>query len=78
MALAQAAEGQLPKAIETEKKALAMVPKDNSIRLSLARLYIEAGDKGNAKTELDTLAGLGTAYPNQAEVSRLLKSVSGG
>ena len=78
LALAQAAEGQLPKAIETEKKALAMVPKDNSIRLSLARLYVEAGDKANAKTELDTLAALGSAYPNQAEVSRLLKSVSGG
>ncbi len=78
LALAQAAEGQIPKAIETEKKALAMAPKDSAIRLSLARLYIEAGDKGNAKTELDALAGLGSAYPNQAEVSRLLKSLSGG
>ena len=32
-------------------------------KLNLAKIYIKAGDKGKAKTELDTLAKLGDKFP---------------
>lgn len=74
LASALAAENQMPRAIETQKKAIAANPRDGSLRLSLARLYLKSGDKAAARTELLSLAKLGSAFGGQAEVDELLKS----
>ena len=75
LAFALAADNQLPKAIETAKALLVRAPDDPVYRLNLARMYIRAGEKTNAKSELDRLVPLGTKFPLQSEVSDLLKSL---
>lgn len=77
LAMALAAESQLPRAIEVQKKAVAMAPQAPSFRLNLAKLHIQAGDKASARTELRALEKLGTRFGGQAEVGELLKSVGG-
>ncbi|MEF7615149.1 XrtA/PEP-CTERM system TPR-repeat protein PrsT [Aquincola sp. MAHUQ-54] len=69
---ALAVDGQLPKAIETQKKAIALARGEPSLRLGLARLYIQAGDNAAAKNELNALASLGDKFPQQAEIRKLL------
>jgi cellulose synthase operon protein C len=69
------AENQLPKAIETQKRAISLAPKDPALNLRLAKLYIKSGDKAGARTELDALAKLGERFAGQAEVATLLKSL---
>jgi len=75
LALALAADNQMPKAIEWQRKAVAKAPEGPNFRLGLARLLVKAGDKPAARTELDTLARLGDKFPGQAEVATLLKSL---
>lgn len=75
LATALAADNQLPKALEAQKKAVAAAPKDPGMHLNLAKLYIKAGDKGQARAELQDLSKLGDKFPAQAEVSELMKSV---
>ncbi len=69
------ADNQLPKAIETQKQAIAVEPKDGSLSLRLAKLYIKAGDKARARAELDALSKLGDKFPGQAEVTTLQKTL---
>jgi len=68
-----AAEGQLAQAIETQRKALAIAPGDASLKLGLARHFLKAGQKLQAKAELDEIAALGPKYRDQATVQDLLK-----
>jgi putative PEP-CTERM system TPR-repeat lipoprotein len=75
LAAAQAAAQQLPQAIETQKRAVALDPKDRTLSLRLARLYIAQGDKPRARAELEVLARLGDSFPAQAEVASLLKTL---
>lgn len=75
LALAQAAENQLAKAVETQAKAVKLAPDAPQYRLQLARLQVQAGDKASARGELQTLAALGDKFPRQAEVAELLKSL---
>lgn len=75
LAMVLAADGKLPRAIETQKSAVALSPDTPELRLNLAKLYIKAGDKLAARTELQVLEKLGTRYGAQAEVKRLLASL---
>ena len=75
LALALAAEGQAAKGVEVMKKALALESTNPQLRLNLAKLMIQAGDKAGAKTELATLAELGPKFPRQAEVADLMKTL---
>lgn len=75
LAMAQAAEGQLPKALETQRRALARSPDDPVIRLGLARYLVRAGEKQGARTELEKLRALGDRFAEQAEVTNLLKTL---
>lgn len=75
LALALAAEGQAPKAVEVMKKALALENSNPQLRFNLAKLLIQAGDKAGAKTELTTLSALGAKFPRQGEVAELLKTL---
>ena len=61
----------LPRAIEIQRKAVDLQPQDPAYRLSLARMYVDAGDKVPARKELDRLSELGNRFPAQDEVQRL-------
>jgi len=67
--------GQEKKALEIEKQAIALQPESHAFRLNLAKLYIKAGDKAQARVELDQLAKLGDKFRDQAEVGELLKAL---
>lgn len=77
LAYALAAEQQWPRAIELQTQAVAASPDSAQFRLQLAKLHLQAGDKPSARTELQTLAKLGSAYPRQTEVTELLKQAGG-
>ena len=72
--LAQALAGndKLSKAIETQKRAVALAPNEGSLRLSLAKLHLQAGEKALAKAELEKLNKPGNQSTQQDEVARLL------
>ncbi|MDP1902420.1 MAG: PEP-CTERM system TPR-repeat protein PrsT [Rubrivivax sp.] len=74
LAWAMAAENQAPQAIELQKKAIAKAPDDASLKLTLAKIYLKAGDRPRARAELESLAKLGDKFPGQSEVVELLKS----
>ena len=75
LAAALSADGQVAKALELQKMALAMDPSSPLLSLGLARIAIKAGDKALAKTELEKLAYLGDKFPAQAEVNQLLRTL---
>lgn len=75
LASALAAEKQYKKAIETQKRAIARSPQDASLKLNLAKLFIQDNQKPQARAELEDLARLGDRFPAQAEVAALLKTL---
>lgn len=76
LALALAAEKRLPQALEAQKKAVALAPEDHNLRLNLAKLLVQSGDKSQARIELQTLEKLGNRFPEHQTVTELLKSVN--
>jgi putative PEP-CTERM system TPR-repeat lipoprotein len=70
-AMALAAENRLDKAIELQRKAVSLQPQNHIFRLTLAKLYVRAGDKASARQELEQLTKLGDTFPDQKEVQRL-------
>jgi cellulose synthase operon protein C len=75
LALALAADKQLPKALEMQRSAIAIAPGDMGLRLNLAKIAIQAGDKTLARNELQRLAAQGSQLAYHGEVSRLLKTL---
>ncbi len=75
LATALAAENQMTKAIEAQKRAVNLAPDNANLRMALARHYIKAGEKAFARAELETLRKLGDKYAGQAEVAALLKTL---
>jgi putative PEP-CTERM system TPR-repeat lipoprotein len=67
--------GQPAKALEIQKKAIALAPAVAPFHLNLAKLYLQSGDKSLAKAELEQLAKLGDKFANQSEVTELLKTL---
>ncbi len=63
------------KALEWQKKAVALAPDAPGYRLNLAKIHIKGGKKDLARQELDALVKLGDKFPAQAEVATLLKSL---
>lgn len=72
-----AEKGEVGKAVSVLRKAIELAPQQPLIRLSLAKVYLKAGDKGEARKQLEELARLGERFPGQAEVSQLLKEAGG-
>lgn len=68
-------DGQIAKALELEKKAVALAPDFHLFRLNLAKLYLKSGDKALARAELERLTKLGDKFAGQAEVGELLKTL---
>lgn len=75
LATALAGEKQLAEALALQKRAVALAPAEKGLRLNLARIALQAGDKALARTELDQLAAEGTQLPFHAEVTRLRQSI---
>ncbi len=75
LASAYAAEKKLPLALDAQKKAVSLAPQDNGLRLNLAKILVDSGDKAGARVELQLLDKLGTSFPQQPKVQELLKSV---
>lgn len=69
------AKSEHGKAIELQNKVVALQPDNHVFRLNLAKIYLAAGDKIKAKTELDSLTKLGDKFRGQAEVAAMLKTL---
>ncbi|WP_375140270.1 tetratricopeptide repeat protein [Azohydromonas aeria] len=54
---------------------VALDPKNPLWKLTLARLYLDAGQRAQARTELSALAALGKEFRQQDEVQKLLKEL---
>lgn len=76
LSLALASDKQFAKALETQREAMRLAPDMHSLRVTLARIYLLAGDKVQARKELEAVKALGARYGGQAEVDRLLQSTS--
>jgi len=70
------AKGEHAKALELQKKVVALKPDAPVFKLNLARIHIKAGDKASGKKLLGELGALGDKFSGHAEVQRLLKEVS--
>jgi putative PEP-CTERM system TPR-repeat lipoprotein len=75
LAMALAAEGKMPQALELQKSAVQRSGGNPSLKLSLAKLLIKSGDKAYARAELEDLAKLGDRFREQGEVAALLKTL---
>ena len=68
-------KGQHAKAIELQTKVLLAEPANAGFKLNLAKIYLAAGDKKKARSELDKLAKLGDKSPVQSEVAALMSTM---
>ena len=75
LSLAQDADNQTAKALETQKRAVGLSPKNGAMRLRLAQLLIKEGKKSEARQELENLGKLGPAFARQDEVQAMLKAL---
>lgn len=75
LSVAQESEGQLGKAIDTQKRAAELDPRSPLLRLRLAQLHLKKGNKADARDLLEPLARLGPSFSGQAEVSSLMKQL---
>ena len=75
LALAQESENQLGKAVDTQKRAVELDPRNPMLRLRLAQLHLKKGNKSDARDLLEPLARLGPSFSAQAEVASLLKTL---
>lgn len=73
-ALAQ--EGQLPRAIEVQGRAVSLDARNPVYRLRLAELQVKAGQTGPAREHLQQLAKQSGDWAGKARAAELLKSVA--
>ena len=66
---------RVPQAISLQREAVDRAPANGKLRLHLARLYVQAGNKSAARAELDRLDALGESFPGRAEVKSLRKTL---
>ena len=63
--------GQHEKAIELQKKALALQPQAALLKLNMAKIYLQAGQKDAARPLLDEIQALGDKFSGKEEAARL-------
>ncbi len=78
LALAEAGDNRLRDAINTQLRAVQLAPDAPEMRLTLARLLLDAGEKARAKVELDTLKRMGQGFKQHDEVSDMLRALGRG
>jgi len=71
-ALLLADKGEVAKALEIQRRAVALAPDSMALRLTLAKILLKAGDKAAARTELDRLKALGERFADHKEVTALM------
>lgn len=64
-------KGETARAIDLLQKALAISPDASVIRLNYARALIKAGNKLDARKEIEVLEKLGTQFQGQADLAKL-------
>lgn len=72
LAMALAADKQFPQALDVQRQAIGMVPQDAGLRLNLARILIDSGDKAAARAELEKIKAGGEKAPGYAAAVKLL------
>jgi cellulose synthase operon protein C len=70
-----AEENKIAQAIDLQAKAVALQPDNNELRLSLAKLYVRAGNKEMARKELEPLGRLGDKFQHRSEVQNMLQQL---
>jgi putative PEP-CTERM system TPR-repeat lipoprotein len=75
LATALAEARQLDQAIAMQQRAIRTAPDLPKLRLTLAGLYVKAGQKAQARAELQALSRLGPRFAEQAEVEQLLRAL---
>lgn len=73
LAFALSSDNQHAKALELQKKVVAQAPQAPAFRLTLAKIYLQSGEKRLAQTELKELLKLGKDFPGRDEAVRLVK-----
>ena len=73
LAMLLAGNGDIKRAIELQNKALALQPTNAGLRLNLAKIYIQSGDKARAKTELEKLVKTRDEFAGRAEADCCLR-----
>ncbi len=68
-------KGDQARGLALLKEAVELAPQLGMIRLNYAKALIKAGQKNEARSELDQLAKLGDQFAAQAEVAALLKGL---
>lgn len=72
LAVLMADAGQVSKALALQQRAVTRAPESPALRLTLAKLYLKAGKKPEAREELERLRALGARFDGQDEVAKLL------
>ena len=75
LALALATDGQIKRALDTQKRAVALAPENPLLKFNLAKLYIKAGEKQLARKQLEEVADFGAKFKDQRAVQALLASL---
>jgi cellulose synthase operon protein C len=75
LAFALASEKDFAKALEVQRKVVEMAPSEPLYRLNLAKIALAAGDKTNARTELERLVAMGERNAYFGEAQQLLKGL---
>jgi cellulose synthase operon protein C len=75
LAQALAANNQAAKALVLQKSVVERAPDNLALRLNLAKIALQAGDKTLARSELEKLVRQGARFANQNEVAELLKTL---
>lgn len=75
LASAQAAAGRFTDAVKTQRRAIAGSPEDPHLQLRLAEYLLKAGQKSEARQQLEALARLGDRFSAQKEVAALQRSL---
>ncbi len=68
-------KGDNARALELLGKATRALPQLPTVRLNYARALLKAGNKADAKKELEELVKLGDKYKRQTEVAQLLREI---
>jgi putative PEP-CTERM system TPR-repeat lipoprotein len=75
LALALASEQQFDRAIETQKQLVAKLPNAPMFRLTLAKIYLQSGNRDLARSELDALLKPGKDFQGRAEAAQISKTL---
>lgn len=71
LAMLLSEKGEHAKALDLQKKAIALNPEAPVFKLNMAKIHLAAGEKAAARTLLNELSALGDKFSGQAEVADL-------